>query len=228
MEVASFSAPTGRWTSSSEPSPPPRNLMDDSDSSITRKRPRLDSGDHSHRSMSADEPSGTPPPSKVPHPSTSPLRTTSGELRNGHEGVSTPVQTPSKVTINVRDPGHGFLQSPIAATHESLHASQQEAPSSTVLDGEGATGVDLSPDVISVSSSPVRSPEIEVAEIEDIDGYPGETRWRREGLDIQLSLLQHFPYHSSSRQAHETLRQIVKALESGGFEASIAFYVSIC
>lgn len=196
--------------------------MDDSDSSLTRKRPRLYSGDRSHRSMSQDELSTTPPHLKSNHPPSTPTSNATSGANQVNTGlkdmVSTPFQTPSKVTINVRESGQGASQQPQSPTNQNNHNIQRDPENSDVNHADFPTVVDASsPDVISVSSSPARSPEIEVAEIEDMEDHPQETKWRtlRDATDVQMTLLAQFPYFSRGRHLWRTVEVIVEALENG-------------
>lgn len=73
-------------------------------------------------------------------------------------------------------------------------------------------------DVISVASTPTRSPEIEVAEVEDINEEPGQTKWRpltnvMDGKDLQEALMKKFPYASGVRDVRETVRLLGQAFE---------------
>ena len=193
--------------------------MDDSDSSLTRKRPRLYSGDRSHRSMSADELSTTPPHFTMNHSPSAPASTGHRDNSAGvNETVSTPSQTPSKVTINVRDSGLGLSQQPPPLTDQITDNVQQDSEQSRVeLVEAPLNGQTPSPDVISVSSSSSRSPEIEVAEVEDMEDLPEETRWRtlREATDIQITLLEHFPYHTPGRHFWKTVEIVADYFENG-------------
>ena len=52
--------------------------------------------------------------------------------------------------------------------------------------------------ITTISSSPPRSPEIEIAELEDIDGHSGPTIWRTSDSimsieELQNNLLEEFP-----------------------------------
>ena len=75
-----------------------------------------------------------------------------------------------------------------------------------------------SSDVVSVTSTPTRSPEIEVAEVEDINEEPGQTKWRpltnvMDGKDLQEALMKKFPYVGGARDVRETLRLLSQAFE---------------
>ena len=85
--------------------------------------------------------------------------------------------------------------------------------------------MDSSPsNVISVTSSPPRSPEIEVAEIEDMNDDSGETRWKplisatsmMDAKDIQQSVLDDFPYLGErSRNLRRTVSVLAQTFEKG-------------
>ena len=215
MEVASLNAPsTADQASSARPSPRPRDFMDDSDSSLTRKRPRLDSGDRSYRSMSADELAATPSP--LDHNERS---SDSAQNDQARSMVPTPSQTPCKVTLNLRGSDQSVSQPSKSEAHQStdpaLQAYQQSLQKPDVASVAGANS---SPDVISVSSSPFQSPEIEVAEVEDIEDQSGQTRWRTLGdaSDPQPRLFGSFPYHSPDRTFKEDLDGLVQCFDYGG------------
>lgn len=87
-----------------------------------------------------------------------------------------------------------------------------------------ASKLDSSPsNVISVTSSP-RSPEIEVAEIEDMNDESGETRWKplisatslMDAKDIQQSVLEDFPYLGErGRNLRKTIAALAQTFEKG-------------
>ena len=219
MESSSLGLPRTPDRATSEgPSPPPRNSMEDADSSVTRKRPRLDSGDRAYRSMSADRllPS---------HPGSDP-----GELLPAQDGQGQSYEnesflhvtssthqlhgTPSKVTINVRDPvAQTSAPQPTASGMElpqntTSDNAQPNSPTQTFHDVPSTP-----PQVVTVSSSPMRSPEIEVAELEDIDGHNGPTVWRKseESInydELQASLLEEFPLADHCRTLGHALQQL--------------------
>ncbi|KAL8882405.1 MAG: hypothetical protein Q9198_000590 [Flavoplaca austrocitrina] len=160
---------------------PQRNPMEDSNSSLTRKRPRLDSGSRSYRSMSADRliPATSPKvsvtPCKVP-----PLDTHHIEPAPSEHGNLTHDSTPSKMTINVRDATSEPCPAPTAPIDGNLThqvSGRDELANSTGPDFPQQVS-SPSADHVSRPSSPSRSPEIEVAEIEDISQEPGRTKWR--------------------------------------------------
>ncbi|KAL8831819.1 MAG: hypothetical protein Q9191_000643 [Dirinaria sp. TL-2023a] len=224
MEVDSLGAPSTpvRSTSAAQ-TPPRRSSMDDSDPSLTRKRPRLDSGEGTHRSMSADELADTSTRNGLRPISSAPKW--NADTRNGDlaENVLPSVSgTPSKVTINVREPLPGSSPPAPVMPRTDIDAIQRKPDSSHDTDSGPLAAVDpSSPDIISVSSSASRSPEIEVAEVEDMNDEPGNTRWRSLGdpTKLQRNLLQEFPYATPGRPVHRTVEAIASALEKDDFPA---------
>lgn len=128
-------------------------------------------------------------------------------------------RTPSKVTINVRDPVQiGAASVPVTnGTHVSVSSEKGEPLNPTHM--EPIVRIkSQSSDVVSVASTPTRSPEIEVAEVEDINEEPGQTRWRpltnvMDGKDLQEALIKKFPYAGGARDVRETVRVLANALE---------------
>lgn len=213
---------------SSEPCLARRDSMEDADSSVTRKRPRLDSGARAYRSMSADkaglvssggsepnDPASLAPHSRSVEPAT--LRTpspTPEQLPSLH-------RTPSRVTINVRTPARpGPTTDSTTAPEPASTGPPPKADDrlSVEMDKDVERGPDSGEDgfrVISISSSPARSPEIEVAEVEDMDQDPTETRWTSvvniTGTHGTLqTLLDSFPFadRCSARESVLTIAQI--------------------
>ena len=206
-----------------------REPMEDTDASGTRKRPRLDSGDRAYRSMSADRLGDTPTDSGLVKAPTTPSHAhISSQTSETAGGLPSMSLTPSKeVTINVREPS--TMTSP---TQTSAHVGG--TPS--LRGGGGGDDVPSRPNdlpnksnsspsnVISVTSSPPRSPEIEVAEIEDMNDEPGETRWKSlisatslmDAKDIQQSVLEEFPYLGErGRSLRKTINALAQIFEKG-------------
>ena len=198
--------------------------MEDADSSATRKRPRLDSGDRAHRSMSADRLRDIAIETGSPGPlSTSSNGQLSSPPLEAADRVPPLGLTPSKVTINVRE----------HASTSPTHTSTQVKATSSLRTGDGDIAVgdpefsskmdSPSPNVISVGSSPPQSPEIEVAEVEDMTDEPGETRWRPmsratsafEVMRTYRVLMNAFPFGQQMIRWRKTLSQL-----AAGFEKS--------
>lgn len=213
--------PTPNRSTSEGPCPPARNSMEDADSSVTRKRPRLDSGERTYRSMSAD---GTLPPRAGPKLEEL-LPNMSGDAREQEPALALDNTshhslhgTPSKVTINVRDrlldsspPPHSMATIEILDSYDTTQPSQP------------ASSINMSstpPGVVTVSSSPTQSPEIEVAEIEDMDDDPRQTRWKpmvsiSSMEDLQTELLDSFPLASRYHDPRQAVGYLAQAFEKG-------------
>ena len=206
-----------------------REPMEDTDASGTRKRPRLDSGDRTYRSMSADR-LGAPPTDSAPvkGPTTPPYSHISSQSSDIAGGLPSMSLTPRKaVTINVREPNTTTSPSQTSAHikgRTSLRGGSGGGsdPSSS---NDPPNKTDLSPsNVISVTSSPPHSPEIEVAEIEDMNDELGETRWKplisaksfMEAKEIQQSVLEDFPYLGErGRNLRKTIAALAQTFEKG-------------
>lgn len=216
MESTSVSLPhTPPRATSAGPSPPRRNLMEDADSSVKRKRPRLDSGERTRRSMSAD-----PLTSSSFEPAFTPRRGQTSTTAAREIAVSTLTdRTPSKVTINVRDPAQSGPSAVPVTNGTQIPISRDTEEAREPIRTEPPAEIQpQSSEVISVASSPTRSPEIEVAEVEDINEEPGQTKWRpltnvMDWKDLQESLMKKFPYTAGGRDVRETVRLLAQAFE---------------
>ena len=229
MDAVALIPRTLERPASAELSSPQRNSMEDSDTATTRKRPRLDSGDRTYRSMSAER--------------TTPLRSSDGSAqtlytppsddsldRNGNknDAASVPVVelTPSKVTINVRD----TLQNILPSQHEGTSTFPGPYANKPIMSHEISPSphADSPPShVISVSSSPPHSPEIEVAEVEDMNQESGETRWKSlasvlEARETQVAIMDDFPESNGSRGLLRAVAVISQIFERGMWDESIS------
>ncbi|KAL8873460.1 MAG: hypothetical protein Q9174_001072 [Haloplaca sp. 1 TL-2023] len=126
--------------------------------------------------------------------------------------------TPSQVTINVRDSTLGAStnaqKSPTAVQQDN---DKDELASSSEPDTTQKQ-TPASPSLMSPPSSPSRSPEIEVAEIEDINQEPGHTRWRTLGSapdpdQVREDIWDKFPYGGRTRPVRETSDEIARHLQ---------------
>ena len=216
MESSPLGHPRTPDRVSSEPlTPPPRNSMEDADSSVKRKRPRLDSGDRAHRAMSADPSSAaavlSTPELEQPSLSSNP------EARDGAQpdhalaqedsttaSAQQPLSgTPSKVTINVRDPSLANTSPqaiPVDLTEDprnpAMLSRDQKEDAVTNMTSEPLAAFQRS------SPSPIGSPEIEIAEPEYMDEQSGPTVWIRPSHQYadmeskQEAMLRTFPLDS--------------------------------
>ncbi|KAL8674423.1 MAG: hypothetical protein Q9168_001156 [Polycauliona sp. 1 TL-2023] len=197
---------------------PQRNPMEDSDSSLTRKRPRLDSGSRSYRSMSADpflpasatKPSvtaRTPPSLDTRHTETPPAEHV--DLPHG--------STPSKMTINVRDAALEPCPTPTVPIGGYIPAQTSDRDK---LANSNDTGLPQQvhspcPDHLSPPLSSSRSPEIEVAEVEDISQDPGCTKWRtlasaHHPIKTADDLWAIFPYRDRTQNLWEAAEELCR------------------
>ncbi|BDD63108.1 hypothetical protein MAP00_008050 [Monascus purpureus] len=183
--------------------------MEDNELQETRKRPRLDSGSGACESMSIDQPPTglTPDPVAVAPAAADP-------------SPSTPSRSASRVAINMKstvpaelapEPSGAVPEEPIPVLPEQI--VNTGAHSSTA---------------ISISSSTAQSPEIEVAEVEDMDQDPATSNWKSleealrdraapEVVQLQepLSLTELFPKLSGTSGLRESLEEICSMLEKG-------------
>lgn len=202
-----------------------KDLMEDSNSSGTRKRPRLDSGERTYRSMSADRLENShsdyaaterAPESSHAHPSTEPP-----------SALPPTSLTPTKVTINVREP-LAVGSPPFQSTEEPIESTANFTAESSFLPVQAD-----SPKFVSVHSSPLHSPEIEVAEVEDMSDDPGVTRWRPLGgisaydaNQIQVNSLSNFPGVERGRGSRKAIGEIAKQLEKSKFFPVRSLYIT--
>lgn len=201
----------------SAPSQPQEHSMEDRDPQGTRKRPRLDSGSRVSESLSIEGTSLTPaaPASDMdvtPDPDVNPAPTTS-----------------NKMTINVKSPVPDMDPQPSPPPPAQPPGTDTQ-PQSLEPDAPSAD-----PNVISISSSPDQSPEIEVAELEDMDQDPNTSSWRplEEALrdqappevvqvDEMVSLIDSFPKVREKSSARENLNKICHMIETGT-DSTLAF-----
>ncbi|KAJ5898508.1 hypothetical protein N7504_008796 [Penicillium tannophilum] len=180
--------------------------MEDPDPQATRKRPRLDSGTRVGESLSIDA-CATPPAAPA-----SDMDVTPDSAR------------PSKVTINVKSPTIDMTSEPDPSSTQPPPPAASPQPSTT-------DNTDMTPsNVISIASSPAQSPEIEVAELEDMDQDPNTSNWRpleealrgRAVSDVveveddpedPLALIDIFPKLYDDEEARRTLQRIITMVE---------------
>lgn len=222
-----------------DPSRSHGEFMEDRDTQSTRKRPRLDSGHHSRESMATDEmaaggenqESGTDSLTEQSTPA--------------NPGSQTSQQRPaSRVTINMKSPNVPESSDATASHNETSHSSQANLsdgdPSEHLQDSTEIMAGQMSA-AISISSSPAHSPEIEVAEVEDMDQDPGTSNWRSLGdalreqsppgvvqIDEPLSITDSFPRFRLNGELREASDDISNMLEKGGFRDGAVFPMKPC
>src|SRR4051812_32709503 len=161
--------------------------LEESGSQQDRKRPRLSSSNADQ--LSSEEAltdSGCPAsaivPSKIPAVQPTDSQVVTSEQHHLNKMPTSPGGLPSKVTINTR---HSQANQPThqpSTPPQSLHISKTSEQSGSVENKSSDTDsapeiVTAPPDTVSIPSSPSKSPEIQAAELEDIDQNPAETRW---------------------------------------------------
>ena len=170
-----------------EPSRTRSDSLEESGSQQDRKRPRLSSSNTDE--LSSEEaltdsscPAPEIAPSKSSAAQTADSPTVSSSQHHSIKMPTSPGGLPSRVTINTRSstmnqqPNNPSTppQSP-GVTKDLEHTTSVDNKSS---DTESAPEVVAAPpDTVSISSSPDKGLEIQVAELEDIDQNPTETRW---------------------------------------------------
>ena len=197
---------------------PYRIPMEDTGASGTRKRPRLDSGERTYRSMSADRLQASPS-NRVVEQSTT---TQSNSSASNDNSISKPPMTPTKVTINVRET--------VTLEHFPKHPTDAVDQADTILTEQpsSSTPQSDSPKIVSVHSTPTSSPEIQVAEVEDVGDEHPVTRWRPlkdtvlEARRIQLEMLDEFSAFGSTKSLRRTLSQVALACEKSALSIKFA------
>ncbi|KAI4191657.1 MAG: hypothetical protein LQ348_003479 [Seirophora lacunosa] len=182
--------------------------------------------------MSADRTMGTTPDhqSDTVH-TTSPESTLSTKVTSENNTKRALEGTPSRVTINVKD--STFRAASSVTPHQSgekfydLDSYKDELANSS--EPEPSTKLTSpSPHMISPPSSPSRSPEIEVAEVEDMNQEPGNTRWRPLGdvpdpVKIRDHLWAIFPCRVPSQNVLETADELTRHFHQGPIEDGTLF-----
>ncbi|EGC41797.1 ubiquitin carboxyl-terminal hydrolase [Histoplasma capsulatum var. duboisii H88] len=230
-----------------DPPGSPNDPMEDTYTQATRKRPRLDSGNHSNESMTMSVPS---PSSDSGHYGNDQLLSSGSLVPPAATSVPEP-ETPnpqrpsSRVTINMKSPtlhddsaSHTVEETP--AVSDQLQSEQSEQQEQH----EQREQFQMSPDLtshaqtaISITSSPSRSPEIEVAEVEDMDQDPSTSNWRsledalREEPDLvhmhdEVSLAESFPRLRQDCDVREAIEEIANYFERG-HPHDITFFISV-
>ena len=203
--------------------------MEDADSSLKRKRPRLDSGDTAYRSMSAEPSSTTLASPDLKKPLTS--SQTGQPANDPASGLGSPTvetqrlnTTPSKMTINVRESDN--KDDSLTTQHteqEVLVNNGQSAKRETTAESAGSADepILLVQDAEPSTPSPVGSPEIEVAEPEEMSGHVGPTIWHKPGKPAESLELQHrrllltFPLAREASNLAHCFQKVHEVLQRG-------------
>ncbi|KAJ5151117.1 uncharacterized protein N7482_010369 [Penicillium canariense] len=193
-----------------EPTRPLSASMEDLDPERVQKRPRLDSGsgDSSSVSIGAATAAAAAAAAGTPAAPASEMDTTSDQAFPA-----------SKVTINMKSPTSKMAND--TNTYSLGPPGTTACPDSPEPD---ATPIN----VISISSSPSQSPEIEVAELEDMDQDPNNSNWRpledalqdnapSEVVEVQdlAPLVDSFPRVRENISAQDSLNRISAIIQKG-------------
>lgn len=216
LESSSTTPPDVKSTDSTRP---PGDPMEDTDPQSTRKRPRLDSGsgirenwsDKTDAARMSDQAPGAP-------------------AAADHEALAS-TRPASRVTINVKSPSTATAPADtMTAASASAAPDAPEDPPAAQPDPDAPSqnaddaGTNASK-AISLSSSPAQSPEIEVAELEDMDQDPNTSNWKPLGealgepdvvqLEEQPSFTETFPKLRPLQDARDNLEEICAVIEKG-------------
>ncbi|KAI9791100.1 MAG: hypothetical protein M1816_004331 [Peltula sp. TS41687] len=149
----------------------------------------------------------TPPP---PVPSQSPRTPTDKMTRLDHPPLS---RTSSKVTINVRGPRP---ETPSVASHQTSPISDREASARDVQQDPSTATTDDTPGPLSPATSSVRSPEVEIAEVEEMDQDYAVNEW--DPLlesDGRVGLIERFPFYVKDAEMRDVVLQVSRTMEKG-------------
>ena len=195
-----------------------RDSMEDSNSSTTRKRPRLDNGEIVLQTMSTDNPAASPIYSikneQLPQASEDVMTPSAVDLETNADQSF--LQSPSKMTINVRDRALNSTSPPKSRVTGTLspHRTSHLPSASSAIDMPSTP-----PPILTSSPSPSRSPEIEVAELEEFDDDPRNTRWKPlheiSAVDVLNESIASFPGVGQHRNALAAITQLNVNLERG-------------
>ena len=205
------------------PNPLLRNSLADADASAQRKRPRLDSGERALRDLSADIAAATSAvtlESATESSNTGPLTSASHSPFAGEGGKEPLLATPGRMTVSVRDAPSRSSPTPPGSPSRRGDSPSSEArisPAATAPALEAGAREDVPDFDASSSSSPVDSPDIEVAELEDLAGPTGPTVWTRvSGVDrpaiMHNALLHTFPATSGRARGPRITEAVLEKL----------------
>lgn len=207
-----------------DPTRPQNDSMEEPDPERVQKRPRLDSGSGVSPTISIDAAAVAAPASSSASASAPASAVATPPPAPSLEMDTTPDQTrPAKVTINVKSP-----------TSETDLANGMRDPSP--VPGDTPTRPDstepneTASDVISISSSPAHSPEIQAGDPEDMDGnwQTLEDAIQEEDVleveDLAPSLIDSFPRVRENLSVRDNLVRIVALIQKGRTSVSILWW----
>ncbi|KAL8695025.1 MAG: hypothetical protein Q9218_000393 [Villophora microphyllina] len=139
--------------------------------------------------------------------------------------------TPSRVTINVRDAAVRAAPVGDPASVDKDHACCDSDKDELAHSSEPDTSRDPNPEppgAVSPSASPSRSPEIEVADVEDINEEPGHTRWRTlssvpDPIKLQNEIWAAFPFGDQAHHFWESADEIARQMQEEPIEDGLLF-----
>jgi ubiquitin carboxyl-terminal hydrolase 34 len=216
--------------------------LEESGSQQDRKRPRLSSSNTDE--LSSEEAltdSGCPEsptiPSKTSAAQTPDSQTVTSSPLHSNKMPTSPGGLPSRVTINTRS---SQMNQPTQQPSTPPQSPPQSPDPTKALEHINSTDnkssdTDSAPEIVaatshtvSISSSPSKSPEIQVAELEDIDENPAETRWtpitrfssnhNRQDFPTPHYVHRTFPYasaNSSFGAVHTMLPRLASIFQTG-------------
>ena len=209
---------------STDPARSHREFMEDRDTQSTRKRPRLDSGNLARESMATDDLAASGGENQTDSLAEQPS--------SAHSDSQASQRTASRVTINMKSPTALDSSDATTSHNETTHTSHanipdggdtSERPPDSTEDTPGQASA-----AISISSSPAQSPQIEVAEVEDMDQDPGTSNWRSLGdalrepsppgvvqIHDDVSITDSFPRFRLNGELREAVDDISTMLEKG-------------
>lgn len=200
-----------------DPTRPHNDSMEDLDPQRVQKRPRLDSGSGVGPTISIDAASAVSASASAPAVATPPAAPAS-------EMDTTPDQTrPAKVTINVKSPTSESAMLDGMRDSSPVPGGTSPRPNSTSPNP-------TSPNVISISSSPAQSPEIQAGDPEDMDEnwQPLEEAIQEDELvevqDLVPSLVDSFPRVRDNLSAQDNLNRIMAMIQKGKGFASLCYW----
>jgi ubiquitin carboxyl-terminal hydrolase 34 len=189
--------------------------MEEIDPQSTRKRPRLDSGSGVCESLSLVNEIVTVPESTPDAPAIT------------DEEAPVLKRSASRMTINMKSPATpptpNTPNNPTPDSEQSLVEEMDPVASAQPISEQPTN-------VVSLSSTPAQSPEIEVAELEDLDQDPNTTSWKPLGEALRdpsvpdvvqlrtpepVDLPGIFPWLSVEQEPRENLAEICMAIEKG-------------
>ncbi|KAL2842484.1 hypothetical protein BJX68DRAFT_244747 [Aspergillus pseudodeflectus] len=214
MAVAPLeSSSTPPDTTSTDTTRSPGDSMEEIDPQSTRKRPRLDSGSGVCESLSLVNEIVTVPESTPDAPAIT------------DEEAPVLKRSASRMTINMKSPATpptpNTPDNPTPDSEQSLVEEMDPVASAQPISEQPTN-------FVSLSSSPAQSPEIEVAELEDMDQDPNTTSWKPLGEALRdpsvpdvvqlrtpepVDLPGIFPWLSVEQEPRENLAEICMAIE---------------